>query len=58
MNTDNTCLVYRDHYFQKAKENLKYVKTAYVITIGNKVLKLCFYIIHAQRQDDMLSFEW
>lgn len=30
MSTDNTCLVYRDHYFQKAKENMKYVKTAYV----------------------------
>lgn len=58
MNTDNTCLVYRDRYFQKAKENMKYVKTAYVITTGNEVLKLCFYIIHAQSQDDMLSFEW
>lgn len=57
MNTDNTCLVYRDRYFQTAKENMKYVKTAYVITIGNEVLKLCFYIIHTQSQDDILSFE-
>lgn len=58
MNTDNTRLVYRAHYFQKAKENMKYVKTAYVITIGNEVLKLCSYIIHTQSKDDVLSFEW
>jgi len=51
-------LGYRDSYFQKAKENMKNVKTAYMITIGNKVLKLYFYIIHAQSQEDMLSFEW
>lgn len=56
MNTDNTCLVYRDHYFQKAKENMKHVK-ADVIPIGNKVLKLCFYIIHSQSHDNMLSFQ-
>lgn len=37
---------------------MKYVKTAYVITIENKVLKLCFSIIHTLSQDDMLSFEW
>lgn len=50
MNTDNTCLVYRNHYFQKAKENM--------IATGNEVLKLYFYIIHTQSQDDILSFEW
>lgn len=37
---------------------MKYVRTAYVITIENKVLKLCFSIIHTLSQDDMLSFEW
>lgn len=29
----------------------------HMITVGNEVLKLFFYIINTQRQDDMLPFE-